>query len=440
MDTYLDKIRDAGVVGAGGAGFPTHVKLNSKPDTVIANCIECEPLIHADKTLIAREADRILDGLRTAGVVTGAKRLCVGVKGHSAEAVAALEKAIGTAKDVELCLIENYYPAGDEQQLIYEITGRRVPPGGLPIHAGCVVCNAATLFNISNACGGVPVTRRMVTVTGAVVRPFTANVPVGTPISYLLDLAGGCVYDNCRVLLGGPLMGRVSPDAANEFVTKTTNGVIALPEDHVLLTIKTASLQHQMKIAKSACCQCSQCTLVCSRNNLGLGVRPHIIMRALTLDNAGALGDGQDAMDCCDCGLCTYVGCSMGLTPGRFVMEMKRALSAKGIKADKDRIFDVNPMRDSVKVPVGRIMARLDLNQYDRDAPYLEPADPRAVRIQLRQHIGAACVPTVSVGDRVSAGDPVGKVPDKALGAPVHASINGKVTAVTPQFVDIMAE
>lgn len=437
-EQILKKIESAGVVGAGGAGFPTHVKLKCAPDTVIANCVECEPIIKSDKYLMEEYAQDIVSGMEAVLKCTDAPRGVLAVKHKNHKAVAELEKAVSGKKNISVHLLDNYYPAGDEQQIIYEVTGRVVPVGEIPIKAGCVVLNAQTLFHVSQAVQGIPVTSRMVTIAGEVKAPMTVKVPVGTPVPYLLELAGGATVSDYMVILGGPLMGRAAERTEEEFVTKTTNGIIIFPSDHPLIKKKTDDFNHQLKIAKAACCQCNYCTLVCPRSNLGLGVQPHKIMQALTLNQASLLADGQAALGCCNCGLCTYVGCNMNLSPDRFVAEVRKELLARKVKSDR-ALGAVNPFRNEAKAPSKRVIQRMGLAPYDIDIRYIDSIQaPKTVRILLKQHIGAPCIATVKEGDLVEAGQCVGRVPDGALGAPVHASIRGRVTSVTVEHIDIM--
>ena len=437
-ELVLEKIKQAGVVGAGGAGFPTHVKIACEAEYVIVNCAECEPLIKSDKYLMERHGQTIVEGLRAVMDCTGAKQGVLAVKYKNKEAVGALERAAAGKDRVSVHLLENYYPAGDEQQIIYEVTKRTIPVGKLPIEAGCVVINAQTAYHVAEAMESMPVIRRNVTVTGAVHSPLTVTAPIGTSVAYLLELAGGVSCEDYTVMIGGPLMGRATKDITSEFVKKTTNGVIVLPSDHELIRKKTSSLDRELKIAKAACCQCNYCTLVCPRSNLGLGVQPHKVMQALTFGSAGVLADGNAALGCCNCGLCTYVGCNMGLSPSRFISRMRTELLAKKVKSSREP-EPVNLFREDTKVPSKRVIQRMGLAEYDREVPYVDSYDaPRAVRIMLKQHIGAPCVPVVSEGDAVSEGQCVGQIPDGVLGAPVHASMSGRVVTVGKDYIDIM--
>lgn len=254
--SLIDLVRDAGIVGAGGAGFPTHVKLDAKPEYLIANGAECEPLLRSDRRIMEKSAAGIVRAMKAVAGHTGAKKLVVATKRHYEAAVAALEKA-AAGTGVELHLMKSTYPSGDEQTLVYDITGRVVPTGGLPLDVGAVVSNVATLLNIAGALDGKPVTNKVITVSGAVKNPVTVEAPIGTPIGALIEAAGGFESGNSgdyEVIIGGPLMGFVAK-GLDEPVTKTTGGVLPLPKGHKLLAYKHVNIERQARLAKAVCCQ-----------------------------------------------------------------------------------------------------------------------------------------------------------------------------------------
>lgn len=438
--SYLERIKDAGVVGAGGAGFPTHAKLGNKADVVIANGAECEPLLRVDQQVMEYYADQIIEGLRIAMKISNAQNGVICLKGKYHKAIEKLKDAIAGSnnKNISLHLIGNYYPAGDEQQLIYEVTGKVVPLGGLPLDVGAIVCNVSTLLNVANAAKGIPVTTKFVTVTGEVKNPVTLNVPVGTPVKRLIEIAGGIPAESgYSVILGGPAMGKVETDLATP-VTKTLGGVIVLPSSHRIIKKKTSTFERDYKLAKSVCCQCSYCTQLCPRNALGLGVEPHKVMRTVGYGEPAALGNPDNIFGCCDCGLCTYYACNMDLTPGKMVTAIKTGLLKKGIKPDKKVPFEVSDSRVHKLVPVKRFLERLGLGKYDLPAPIcIEPIEVKKVRIALKQHVGIAATPKVKCGDFVRRGDLIGSIDEGKLGANVHASINGKITEVSEQYIEI---
>lgn len=432
----LTRIQEAGVVGAGGAGFPTHVKYRAEAGTFIVNAIECEPLLRADRCLVERHASEIVAAARRIAVQLGASRTVIAVKAHNEGMVSALQSAAaGFGADVEVFLSPSVYPAGDEQNLIHVVTGRVVPPGGLPLDVGCVVSNAATVFNVYRALqGGKPVTARLVTVGGAVERPVTVLAPVGLPMERLLPLAGG-VQGDCVFVIGGPLMGRVAEDLSCESVTKTSGGLLAIPRGHRLLAYKRDDPGWEARQARAACCQCSMCTQLCPRNAMGLHVQPHKIMRALAYGHTELAGaDGGGVFSCCDCGICTYFACNFGLHPSKMMQLYKGKLATAGYKPIKGAL--TAPQGFEVKrLPTERLLGRLDLARFDADAPYVGSVDTDMVRISLKMHMGVPCAAVVSEGEFVSQGQRIAE-PD-GLGAYIHASIAGRVTRVSGQYIEI---
>lgn len=434
------KVRAAGIVGAGGAGFPTHVKLGARVDTVIANGAECEPLLRVDQQLMARFADDLVRGMVLAREATGAQRAVIALKRKYHDAEDALRAALGRS-GVELFLLDNFYPAGDEQTLVAEVTGRTIPEGGIPLAAKVVVSNVSTLMQVAAAVDrDEPVVDRWVTVTGAVRQPVTVACPVGTPVAALIARAGGSTLPDGQwvYLAGGPMMGSVQTDTTRP-VSKTDGGIIVLPADHYLVRKKELSFAQQAKKARSSCVQCVACTDVCPRYLLGHGLKPHVVMRAI--------GYGVNLSDdilkmvflCCECGACTYYGCPMDLTPGAINSALKKQLAAKGVRGPQGKEApapsDLRPLR---KLPVKRLISRLHLGEYDVPAPLDEtPLAVREVVIPLKQHVGMPAQATVSKGATVARGEVIGEIPADQLGARVHASIDGTVSAVTAGAVTI---
>ena len=263
----VEQVRLAGVVGAGGGGFPTHVKLAAKADTVIANGAECEPLLHKDAVVMEREAEAMVQGIQLAMTAVGASTGVVGIKAKNKHAVAAVEAACrGTAVRVQL--LGDYYPAGDEYDLVYEVTGRLIPPGGIPLNVGVVVCNVETFVNIAAAAAGRPVTHKTLTIAGAVREPKTITVPLGTSLRDCLQAAGGATVSDPVLAIGGMMMGETTDDLDRP-VSKTTGGFIVLARDHHVIERKLKPAKEQNAIGKSACDQCRYCTELCPRYLLG---------------------------------------------------------------------------------------------------------------------------------------------------------------------------
>ena len=424
---------DAGILGAGGAGFPTHVKINCKAEFVLANGAECEPLLRVDQQVMQVYAADVVKGIRAVKEFTGAKRAVICLKEHYHDAVAALKNAIKEYGDVEIHLLDGYYPAGDEQQIVYEVTGRVVPTGGLPLDVGAVVCNVSTLVNIANAMDGKKVIEKHVTVGGAVKNPVTVRVPVGISLKEVLEAAGGTTED-CLYIIGGPCMGRVV-DTLDIPVTKTTGGLLALPKDHPLFAQKSEAID--LKRMMSVCCQCSMCTQMCPRNALGLNVQPHKAMRSVA-NGIGLLGDFNGIFSCCNCGLCTYYACNFGLKPSQIMQTLKSAIASQGTRPRKEVFTTVDGGLENKKVPVSRLIARMGLTKYDVAAPLQDKVlSTDCVRIFLRMGVGAPSVPKVAVGDKVRKNQLIADIAEGKLGVKMHASISGTVSDITSDYIEI---
>jgi len=425
----VEQVKRAGVVGAGGGGFPTHVKLAGKADTLIANGAECEPLLHKDAAVMELQAAEMIAGMRLAMEAVGAKDGVVGIKAKKHHAVEAVQAACrGTPVRVQL--LGDYYPAGDEYDLVYNVTGRLIPPQGIPLNVGVVVCNVETFVNIAAAAQGRPVTHKMLTVAGAVKRPVTLKAPLGTSFRACLEAAGGPTTDDPVMCIGGLMMGETTDDLDRP-ITKTTTGVVILPRRHHVIERKLKPAKAQAGIGKSACDQCRYCTEYCPRFLLGYGVEPHQVMRSLAFTATGEAVWNQWASLCCSCGLCTLYACPEDLFPKEACDDAKAALRRANQKWSGKMTVAPHPMREGRRVPIKTLMKKLHVQPYDLETPVLEQAlTPGRVELLLKQSAGAANQPRVKAGDRVSAGQPLGEVPDKALGAILHAPFAGTIAEV----------
>lgn len=429
-------LRRMGVVGAGGAGFPTAVKAGSRVEFVLANGAECEPLVHKDVHVMEKFAPQVVGGMRIMMALTGAGRGYFGIKTknrHAMESIASRLEGTG----IEMTPMGDFYPAGDEYELVYLATGRLIPPAGLPLQVGCVVNNVETLLNVFQAAQGQPVTEKFVSVTGLVSQPSCFKVPLGTPLRQVLEWAGGVTRPDTAVFLNGLMMGRLLADL-DEPVIKTTGALIVLPEDHDLVVRRRLPLESKQRIGKSACDQCSYCTELCPRHLLGYDVQPHKVMRSLGFTATGKELWNQYASLCCDCGLCTLYSCPESLYPKEACGKAKADLRAAGIRFTQEKPVQVHPMKEGRRVPSAMLRRRLGVEAFESEAPYRErPGQPALVRLPLQQHVGKPAVPVVSVGTRVGLGDTLARVPDGDLGVDLHASIAGVVRRVTDREVEI---
>ncbi|HWQ29931.1 MAG TPA: 4Fe-4S dicluster domain-containing protein, partial [Negativicutes bacterium] len=410
-------IREAGIIGAGGAGFPAHVKVSGKAEYILANGAECEPLLRVDQQLLACKTDEVLAGLKAMVSATGARKGIIAVKSKHGSVIELLEKSKKEEKNIELLTLGDFYPAGDEQVLVYEAFKRIVPEGGIPLQVGVVVSNIETLLNINNAMNGEPVTRKYITVAGAVLRPVTVRVPLGISILETIGLAGGALVENYKVIEGGPMMGRIVDTARP--VTKTTKGLIVLPAGHPLILSKEKKLEQMLKQARTACCHCSLCTEVCPRNLLGHKLHPDKLMRLASYNSTCEAGvSATEAFLCSECGLCEEA-CIMGLQPWKLNRYLKQELSRAGIRNSPKRTdLYPNEFRDYRRFPVKKLIARLGLEAYDVKAPIEEELhiDFLHVILPLKQHAGQKAEALVREGDWVSENQLVADVKEGQLG------------------------
>lgn len=231
-------IKENGIVGAGGAGFPTYMKIDERAQIILLNCAECEPLLKLHRQLLEKHAEEILETFQLVADTVGAEQAIVGIKGEYKDTVAALNRCIHRFPKISLQLLDSVYPMGDEVVLIYEATGRVVRPGGLPIEEGIAVFNVETMYNIYRALKqNKPVTDKLVTIVGEVESPVTIRVPLGTALKNCVEFAGGATTSDPVFLVGGPMMGNIKGEDSP--VTKTTNAVLVLPREHSLIQKKT---------------------------------------------------------------------------------------------------------------------------------------------------------------------------------------------------------
>ncbi len=289
-------IREAGITGMGGAGFPTNVKISSgmgKVDTVIVNGAECEPYITSDDRLMRETPERVAGGLRVIQKILNPARTAVGIEANKPQALAAMKQVLND--DVELLALRVRYPQGAEKQLIQSVTGRCVPPGGLPAAVGCAVFNAATCAAIYDAVyEGMPLVRRAVTVTGrAIARPSNFLAPIGTLYSDLVEAAGGFCCQPYKILCGGPMMGIAQHTLACGTI-KGNNALTCFSE------------QDNHAVAQPHCIRCGKCVDVCPMH-----LMPIFLHRAQKNGDLEKLEKGN-VMDCIECGSCAY-GCPAGI-------------------------------------------------------------------------------------------------------------------------------
>ncbi len=356
----------------------------------------------------------------------GASEGVVGVKDKYEDVIRALQPLLPAG--VRTFPLSDTYPAGDEFILVHDVTGRVIPPGGLPRDVGALVVNVETLVNVGL---GRPVTHKFLTVAGAVKEPVTLRVPVGTSIGEVIAAAGGTTEPNVAVLLGGVMMARPAR-SLDEPVTKTTGGIVVLPAAHPLARRHSATPAQVERIGRAACDQCRFCTELCPRYLIGHPIEPHRAMQAL-----GFAGEKNPmiagTLYCCECNLCTLYSCPEDLDPKNVCVAAKPVAREKGLFfAGRPEDVKPHPLASARRVPTRRLMAKLGLTGFRNVGPLEDrPLAPRRVVLPLKQHAGrAGARPSVRAGERVRVGDVVAAPAKGALGARIHASIAGTVRDV----------
>ena len=292
--TLLERVAEAGIVGMGGAGFPTHVKLAppaDKPiDTLILNCAECEPYLNSDNALMIANAAEIWEGCQIIRRILDADAICVAIEDNKREAAAAMFTAMKDAKgNNQMHVLKTIYPQGSEKQQIFSVTGRVVPAGGLPMDVGCVVENVGTAFALYEAVvKGRPLTHRVITVAGdAVKSPGNWRAPVGTSFADLVAASGGAGPDLAKIISGGPMMGFAQPSLEVP-MGKTSSGLLLFPRKQI-----TAFTSH-------ACINCGRCVEACP-----MLLMPTELSMAIEADDIEE-AEARHVMDCFECGACAY--------------------------------------------------------------------------------------------------------------------------------------
>lgn len=439
-DVIRERVRNAGIVGAGGAGFPTYVKFNADAEIFLVNGAECEPLLKVDQQLAETNALELIKGLQYGMKATGATEGIIALKAKYHAAIDALTPLLPS--DIRIHILEDIYPAGDEVITIWMATGRRVPPAALPLSVGVVVNNVQTLINVARAVENEePVIEKTLTINGMVKKPITVTVPIGTTYRQVLEMAGGATVANPAYLNGGPMMGVYFTDL-DEPIKKTTGALLVLPHDHLLIRRRTQDMTSVVAMARTVCEQCCLCTELCPRHLIGHELPPHLIVRAVNYRKADQTESSTilSALTCSECGICEAYACPVDISPMRLNQALKAEFRAEGAKYVGE-LRPLNPMTEYRLLPINRLITRIDLDKMNHKAPLEEIVfEPRQVTLPLLQHIGAPAKPVVSVGERVVKGQLIATMDEGQLGVPLHASISGIIQTIDGYNIVIVQE
>ncbi len=440
LDELQKIVYDAGIVGAGGAGFPTHRKFSDKVKQIVVNAAECEPLMMVDHHILEKHLQPLVDTLNLLIDTLGADEAIIGIKGKNMHLLdEKIVKSLNGTK-VKIHEIPDIYPAGDEVVLTYETTGKIIPEGAIPVMVGVMVINVETVYNIHKAVTeNAPVTEKYITIGGDTKEDITVKAPVGMKIKELLEVSGYGDLTDKEVINGGPMMGKLV-DIENDVVTKTTKGLLIFPTIHSIIQRKKMPMSMTLKRASAACCNCTMCSDMCPRNLLGYDLQVHKTLRAASHSEVNNSEAFLQSALCCGCGVCTVIGCQQMLDPQKISMEIKGALGKHGLKRQNNKAPEkVRDERASRLVSSSVLIDKLGIRKYVKDKVERRNVKfaPKTVYIELKQHVGKPASATVKVGDKVKIGDVVARTAYEDLGTTMHASINGKVKAVTDRFIII---
>lgn len=420
-------MREFGIVGAGGAGFPSYAKLAEGADLLLINGSECEPLLYTDYIILKNEMTMVLSGISEVLSHTGIARAMLCIKAHTAKRLG-MADGERLADKIFVRVLPDVYPIGDEISLIYEAAGRLVKPGKLPITVGVIVYNVETMYNLGRAIKfAEPVTKKWLTFGGDIKNSTVVRVPIGAKISDIFKALGITVAEGYTVLDGGPSMGKII-NPATYAITKTTKGILVLPDYTQAILSKKINDKMAVARAETACCQCTRCSDMCPRNMLGYPLEPHKMVRT-------AMGAAEvmpimvlSATLCCGCGVCESLACSQGISPRAVIANYKGVLSKNKLRFNIDGEYETRAEREYRMIPSEKWASTLGVTKFDTVADFGgEMNEFSRVEIPLSRHIGAPSIPIVSDGDTVSEGEVVAKAAD-GLSLPQHASVSGRVT------------
>lgn len=436
LEELKDSLLQAGIVGAGGAGFPAGGKLAPGANTLIVNGAECEPLMDTDYTILREHLAEVAAGAKAMMEAAGIERGFLGVKAHNLQRLG-LADGQQLAEHFTVAQLPDVYPIGDEVSLIYQVTGRVVRPGALPITAGVIVYNVETTYNICRWLREQrPVSEKWLTIGGDIPQHLVVRTPVGTPVRELFRRYGVQVPEGYVVLDGGPSMGNLIT-WQTAVVSKTTKALLVLPQGIPAIVSKTSNLDLQLKRAASCCCQCNACSERCPRGLLGYPLEPHRMVRSMS---SMAEEDPKlvlTATLCCGCGICEMAACCQGISPRNVIAQYKKVLAQKGLKYQTNLDVQPDEARDARMLPSYRWMAMLGVDTFDVKPDYLpQPFEPHKIFVAFKQHIGAPATACVAVGDRVEKGQVVA-IKSRGLSVSMHSGIAGVVTAIDDLGVTI---
>ncbi|MBN1233754.1 MAG: 4Fe-4S dicluster domain-containing protein [Candidatus Coatesbacteria bacterium] len=407
----IEDIQKYGIVGCGGAGFPSHIKLMNEVKTFIINAVECEPLLWTDKYLALNHYEEIINGIDYVIRLKKPEKTILCIKDKFYEYFTELIKRLD---NIEVMRMKDYYPAGDELIIINEALGLTISPGKIPKDYGILVNNIETLFHLGNAASkNRKMTRKYLTVTTKT-KSYIVSTPIGTRFRDVLAKLDIKLKENEILIENGLMTGNsISEDS---FINSTTKALIVYNPTRVYNEIVSFSPSRQQRRNFTACIQCSRCTDLCPRYLIGHPLKPHRIMRCMMNDEKKAIDFGLFL--CSDCGLCEIYACPMGIAPRQIIRKLKNELENKGTL--HENLLKTNTRKFRL-VSSKSLYKRLAVTSKKPDSNEV-CINPETVRLQIKSK-GSLLV---SNDEKVTEGQPLWK-PDNTFNVWINATISGKI-------------
>ena len=434
MQELKNLMQKHGILGGGGAGFPSYAKLAEGANLLLINGAECEPLLYTDYVILKDELPMVLLGIEKVLSHTKIPKALVAIKAHTAKRLG-MKHGDELSKGIYICELPDVYPMGDEISLIYEATKRLVKPGSLPITEGVIVYNVETMYNLGVATRyGKPVTKKWLTIGGDVKHPTVIKVPVGTRLVDIFDRLGITVKEGYSVIDGGPSMGKII-NYRTHVISKTTKGILILPDYTQAVSSKLMNPKMAATRAETACCQCTRCTDMCPRHLLGYPLEPHKMVRT-AMGVVEAMPEMVlSATLCCGCGICEDLACNQGISPKAVIDGYKALLAKNKLRFNVPGEYKVKAEREYRMVPSDKWTSLLGISKFDKVADFGgEMYDFARVEIPLSGHIGAPSVVAISDGASVNEGDMIADCA-QGLSLPQHASISGVASIANGKII-----
>ncbi len=422
LSSIKEILQKNGVIGLGGGGFPSFLKLDKNINTFIINCAECEPLLKSDYFFLKYNFKKILEVVKLYREILSLKRVIIAIKEKNLHLLSTLtlEKF-----KIELFKLKDFYPVGDEKILIKLLDDVLIETEKFPKDYGYLVHNASTCGAIYDAVFlNKPLIKRFVTVTGEVTNPYVGEVKVGSPILKLFEKAGMLNPENCEVIEGGIMTGKLSSKYG--YIKKTTGGIFLLPEDNRAVIERKQSVSYILKSGFERCCDCDKCTELCSRSNIGFYLKPDRLVKSY-----GKYFDNS-ILNCSNCGLCSLFACPFQLSPRNVINFLKK--KKEGLLNNKSNLITGKHF-SNLFVSSNRLKKRLNLEKYGKSLKFVGEVFLKGEYV-VELPRGTKWK-NFSKGDYVKESEPLNDVLEW-FGYNVHSPIDGKIVLVEDNFLKIL--